>query len=249
MIKLFRNIRQNLLMENKTSKYLKYAVGEIVLVMIGILLALQVNSWNQTRLEAIEEKTLLKNLHYEFLANKIELEKSTVIYKSAIKSNRILMDLIGSDPEELQKHNLDSLFYEALPSTVLLFSDNSIKAIIQSGRLNIIKNQGIIQLMYQWEALAILLKERETTLQAWLNNQMLPYISDYVTFKQIDSYGKLPWTGKSKLKSNYPALFQQLKFENIEDNVLWYHNKNYTTLENANELIDKIIVATKSYGL
>lgn len=42
MLKFFRSIRQNLLMENKTGKYLKYAIGEIVLVMIGILLALQV---------------------------------------------------------------------------------------------------------------------------------------------------------------------------------------------------------------
>lgn len=47
MIKLFRNIRQNLIMENKNSKYLKYAIGEIVLVVIGILIALQINNWNE----------------------------------------------------------------------------------------------------------------------------------------------------------------------------------------------------------
>lgn len=51
MIKFFRKIRQQLLNENKTSKYLKYAIGEIVLVMIGILLALQVNNWNNERKE------------------------------------------------------------------------------------------------------------------------------------------------------------------------------------------------------
>lgn len=49
MIKLFRNIRQTFIMENNTSNYLKYAIGEIVLVMVGILLALQVNNWNQNR--------------------------------------------------------------------------------------------------------------------------------------------------------------------------------------------------------
>ena len=51
MIKFFRKIRQNLLMENKTRKYFKYAIGEIVLVMIGILLALQINNWNEKRKE------------------------------------------------------------------------------------------------------------------------------------------------------------------------------------------------------
>ena len=49
MIKLFRKIRQNLIMENKTSKYFKYAIGEIVLVVIGILIALQINNWNENR--------------------------------------------------------------------------------------------------------------------------------------------------------------------------------------------------------
>ena len=47
MIKFFRKIRQNLLMENKTGKYFKYAIGEIVLVVIGILIALQINNWNE----------------------------------------------------------------------------------------------------------------------------------------------------------------------------------------------------------
>jgi len=49
MIKLFRNIRQNLLSEGKSVKYLKYAFGEIILVVIGILIALQINNWNLER--------------------------------------------------------------------------------------------------------------------------------------------------------------------------------------------------------
>lgn len=49
MIKFFRRIRQRLLTENKFSKYLFYAVGEIVLVVIGILVALQLNNWNEER--------------------------------------------------------------------------------------------------------------------------------------------------------------------------------------------------------
>ncbi len=51
MIKFFRNIRQKSINENKTIKYLKYAIGEIILVVIGILIALQVNNWNEQRKE------------------------------------------------------------------------------------------------------------------------------------------------------------------------------------------------------
>ena len=75
MIKFFRKIRQNLLMENKTSKYFKYAIGEIILVVIGILIAVQINTWiknSETRknniiylTKIIEELKLnKKRLHY-----------------------------------------------------------------------------------------------------------------------------------------------------------------------------------------
>ncbi len=73
MIKFFRKIRQNLLSEGKTGKYFKYAIGEIVLVIIGILIALQLNEWNGQR---IEIKTLNNNLEYiieDLIVDKIQL--------------------------------------------------------------------------------------------------------------------------------------------------------------------------------
>ena len=64
MIRFFRNIRQKLVAENKVMAYLRYAIGEIVLVVIGILIALQINNWNETRKENISEnefKRAVKN--------------------------------------------------------------------------------------------------------------------------------------------------------------------------------------------
>ena len=71
MIKFFRKIRQRLLTENKFSKYLLYAIGEIILVVIGILIALQVNNWNEQEKLAYERITILQNLK-EDLTNDIE---------------------------------------------------------------------------------------------------------------------------------------------------------------------------------
>ncbi|TYA59241.1 hypothetical protein FVF61_01520, partial [Formosa maritima] len=62
MIKFFRKIRQNLLMENKTGKYFKYAIGEIILVVIGILIALQINNWNNNRIEHKIETNILSEI-------------------------------------------------------------------------------------------------------------------------------------------------------------------------------------------
>ena len=62
MLKLFRQIRKQLLTENRFSKYLIYAVGEILLIVIGIWIALSINNWNQDRLASIKEKELLSNV-------------------------------------------------------------------------------------------------------------------------------------------------------------------------------------------
>ena len=71
MIKFFRHIRQKLLSEGKTARYIKYAIGEIVLVVIGILIALQINNWNTNYKRHQEEVQLLKDIHKEFLENKV----------------------------------------------------------------------------------------------------------------------------------------------------------------------------------
>ena len=62
MLKFFRQIRYNLMSENKTGKYFKYAFGEIILVVIGILIALQINNWNENRKDRILEKEYLTRL-------------------------------------------------------------------------------------------------------------------------------------------------------------------------------------------
>ena len=79
MIGFFRKIRQQLLTQNEVSKYLLYAIGEIVLVVIGILIALQVNNWNENRKEEILGDKLKLNLYQELL---ITLNHSKEVLKS-----------------------------------------------------------------------------------------------------------------------------------------------------------------------
>jgi len=73
MIKLFRNIRQNLIKQGKTANYLKYAIGEIVLVVIGILIALQINNWNEDR----KDQLRLKN-HYTELLDELKNDRNNL---------------------------------------------------------------------------------------------------------------------------------------------------------------------------
>jgi len=81
MIKFFRKIRQNLLEDNKTGKYFKYAIGEIVLVVIGILIALQINNWNENRKAEIEAKLLLTKAQQELIYNIKESNSAIGFYR------------------------------------------------------------------------------------------------------------------------------------------------------------------------
>ncbi|WP_347174613.1 DUF6090 family protein [Polaribacter uvawellassae] len=85
MIKFFRKIRQNLLLKNKTGKYFKYAIGEIILVVIGIMIALQINNWNDARKEKKE-----LNLYLAKISNNIQLDikNLTEIKKQRIATNK-----------------------------------------------------------------------------------------------------------------------------------------------------------------
>jgi hypothetical protein len=245
MIKFFRKIHQNLLIENKTGKYLKYAVGEIILVMIGILLALQVNNWNQNRLELNEETEVIAKLHSDFKENRKTLKVFQISNQNEIDANMDLLKLIGSSKEELSKHNLDSLFYVSFGSNELAFADNTIKNIMQSGRLNVLKDENISSLLYKWNALSEIRQLRMKKLDDWANNEFMTYLLTKISFKEMDALSSHLWTGKSKVKPDYYPLFQEIAFENYLDNSLWLHQQILERCEETANLIDEIIEATK----
>jgi hypothetical protein len=96
MIKLFRKIRQNLLNEGKTTKYFKYAIGEIVLVVIGILIALSINNWNELRKERSKEQKILVELLSQFKDNLVQLEDKIHQRKLIIKGSKRALELMDT---------------------------------------------------------------------------------------------------------------------------------------------------------
>ncbi|MGB5384342.1 MAG: DUF6090 family protein, partial [Lutimonas sp.] len=99
MINFHRKTRKKLANENRFVKYWRYAIGEIVLVVIGILIALQINNWNTKRLENRQEQKILKILHDEFTYNAIELQRN--IDKSTLTKSKIDSLLFFIDHPEI----------------------------------------------------------------------------------------------------------------------------------------------------
>ena len=98
MIKFFRKIRHNLLMQNKTGKYFKYAIGEIVLVVIGILIALQINNWNENRLNNKTIKTYLNSLIQDLNDEQEILDFINNQHSFKFYSMQYLLKMEGSSP-------------------------------------------------------------------------------------------------------------------------------------------------------
>ena len=117
MIKFFRRIRQNLLMENKTGKYFQYAVGEIVLVVIGILIALSLNNLNEKKKLNEKENKFLKEIANDLKITQKEINEDLQDLQRNLNSSLIIRDLIlskGKLNDSLIKHFYFTMDLETL---------------------------------------------------------------------------------------------------------------------------------------
>ena len=97
MIKFFRKIRQKMLTENKFGKYLTYAIGEIILVVIGILIALSINNWNENRKESNLELEILSGLYNDIANNKIKIDNMISRDSIIVTGNQHILSLLKDD--------------------------------------------------------------------------------------------------------------------------------------------------------
>lgn len=140
MIQLFRNMRQNLLGENRFSKYLFYAIGEIILVVIGILLALQLNilkSENKERkLEQIHLKNLAEDLEFQLELIESQMEHDSTLFAKADSAYSFFSGDISIQELEALLYGAYSLGYRR----TFVESDVSYNELLNTGGLTLIKD-------------------------------------------------------------------------------------------------------------
>jgi hypothetical protein len=152
MIKFFRKIRQQLLVENKTGKYLKYAIGEIVLVVIGILIALSINNWNVQR----EQHTQITKYAKSFIQ---DLEKDIVMMDTinntakqiSIRFDSLANYIRNSKIEEISNLDVICLTWVKLYRPYS-WNRATLEEIKNSGSLRLIKNEDISKRMVKYDS-------------------------------------------------------------------------------------------------
>lgn len=154
MIKFFRQIRFKLMEQNKTSKYFKYAIGEIILVVIGILIALQINNWNENSKEQKKITSYVKNLA-------LDIKEDISQTEQRIKSIKIKVIYIDSIADYFRNKNIEDIdnlealymMYDNYGYKPFTWYKSTIEEIKSSGSLKLIKNDSLHELINKYYAL------------------------------------------------------------------------------------------------
>jgi len=211
VLNFFRRIRRNLANQNKFLQYSRYAIGEIALVMVGILLALQVNDWNEDRKRSKSEMMLLNSLKSEMMASLKGLEYD---YESSLKyrqSTRNIYYYIQNKPKLVDSMNID--FYKSVQFDYS-FPKTSTYETLKSGDLEIIKSDSlrmIITDIYE-EDYERILKKVETRRNA--ARLLFPYYQK--NFRTI--YVKSDSLSKGRnlgIPNNYDLLINDPEYETL----------------------------------
>ncbi|MEM6380769.1 MAG: DUF6090 family protein [Bacteroidota bacterium] len=153
MLKFFRKLRQKLLAENKFTRYLLYAIGEIILVVIGILLALQINTWNENQQRHKEEKKLLIALIEDFKENKIRIEEAISKEEDVVDRSTALIEAMQSKQAAIDPDQIRNWVASGAKSWWKTeFVTGTYDAMVNSGKIDLLKNEDLKRALSQFSA-------------------------------------------------------------------------------------------------
>lgn len=230
MISLFKRIRNELIRQGNLKTYLKYAIGEILLVMVGILLALQVNTWNEKRIQGNEEVKLLKELRSDLEQSRIDIQLDKDIFERSLGSNQILLSQIA---DKLPYHDsLNAHFYNMMPFSTFSINSSTFDNIRQSGS-NLISNDSVrIEVSNFYTSYINMYKELERRV-------LIEHDQNYIKpllMTAFDSY-----KGNSVQPRDYDALMANPDFEQILHYNIFICNGISSYQGNLNNIISGLI--------
>ena len=248
MLRFFRQIRQRLLTDNRFSKYLLYAVGEVLLVVIGILIALQVNNWNETRINNQDLRLMLQAVKVE---NQINIDQLKYKIKDAQHVRSTLIHLLanmGPDYASKDETFIDSLFFEGLSITLYDPNKAAVISLIESRNLKFIKGESLRNMLLEWNSKLDRLSSLEASTFHSFKTIVLPHFYDKISLVKIDrTYSDLNEDlPKSAFQYDNRKALMLMETENIIEDHFYNlkkiqngYNALLKDLKTVNQLIDK----------
>ncbi len=219
MIKFFRKIRQNLIKENKVTKYILYAIGEIILVVIGILIALNINNRNELKKQRTQELHYLKNIKIDLQLNISHIDNYMVKRKSQIVSANIILKHFEGQPindyEAFNGHTINIYTWRKFFQI-----NNTFQELINSGNLALISNDSIKNTLLNMETLYKVLKDEESHFR-FDSEQLLfnPYFEKIDTSPLVQNFTYQVTNGQEGIRAplsreNFDPMLNDIKQKN-----------------------------------
>ena len=181
MINFFRKLRQKIVFKNKFTRFFSYALGEICLVVIGILIAVQVNNWNENRKNGIKEHVILTQLKKEYESNLAQLEEKMQMRYQIITTCDQILDVIDQ-PENIDQ---DDFFSKIGILTLDPTFDPITNDLISSGNLQLIKNVTLKNKLSNWTSDVQALREMELEWQKMTLQINFPFIVSLNIYRDV----------------------------------------------------------------
>ena len=234
MIKFFRKIRLKLLKEGKAKRYLIYAFGEIVLVIVGILIALLINDWRNDLNIQKDEKKILESLDVEFSDAKVSISEFIQSSEDIIATNKQFLSYCVNINKDFEESTFDSLLYNAAWNASLRLNQGVFKELLNTGNLSKISNSKLRVLLSSWDGLLEALRNSEKVAADYLASKLVNYLDQNISMTIMAKYDK---TGVKIPQINdriidRKNLAKDIELENFIYNQIWFsHSKVKVALE------------------
>ncbi len=219
MIKFFRKIRQQLIQENKMGKYFKYAIGEILLVVIGILIALQINNWNENRKEAENQSKLFANLKIDFQNRLSELEEFQIAKQKTVENALKLNAIIANLPNAIDEPAVAEMLVNLQNNFFFNEDFKLLEGVFNTGLINNIKDETLKRKLIEWPQLVEEMLEEQRIFYTDNNTKYGPLLNKYISRRKLYENFKfreyaLPKGPPTTLKEDYKGLLTDPLLEN-----------------------------------
>ena len=255
MLTFFRRIRKGLLGTGATRNYLVYAIGEIALVVIGILIALQINTWNQNRIDKSREERVLNDISNEIRSNLKRVDFILNKKEEIVRNCRIFLNHTNSNPVWPDNLNFDNLIVKTIVSGWYYNPENGVLTdVLNSGKLELIQNDSLRYMITSLPALTNQLQYEDGIVKDDLHNLYLPFMIQKFPIRNTniiesgdlgnEEASVLTQVNRSKFKGNPVDLLSDPEFENnLTIQMMWvsYSISAYKNLRQTYQQIISVI--------
>jgi hypothetical protein len=229
-MKFFRKIRQKLVVENRLRNYLLYATGEIILVVIGILIALAINNSNQNRAIKEKERKYLEGLQNEFQTSKFKLEELIEVNSGNYERAKKIIEHLSNDTITITEKQFSELLYNSFVSDISFNPNNSLlNEMISSGSLRDISNQQLRIYLTNWISTLEDIAKQESELALQREKALDMFRSEANSMRTIFDLAGASQELDLPEQKKQPSNLHLLNSKEFENNILTFILTAYAT--------------------